>query len=600
MTGLLAPAAAASGALFGVERSLGGKRWQLAEADDRLVGEIVRATGCPDALARLMASRGIDAAAAPGFLAPRLRDAFPDPSRFADMDKAAGLIWDAVEAKRRIALFADYDVDGATSAAQLVRWLRAVGHDPLVYIPDRIEEGYGPNAAAFARLKEQGAELVVTLDCGAAALEPLEAARSLGLAVVVVDHHMMKQEVPPAAALVNPNQPGDESGCGHMAAAGVTFVLLAALNREGRRRAAFGAGEPDIIALADLAALGTICDVVPLTGINRALVAQGLKVMSGWAKPGLAALAEVAGLEGPASPYHAGFLIGPRINAGGRVGKSDLGVRLLSTEDAGEARRIALELDALNAERRAIEADVLEAAIAQVEAAGAGGDSPLLLAAGPNWHPGVIGIVAGRLKERFNRPALVVGLDEAGLGKGSGRSVAGVNLGAAVAAAHEAGLLIAGGGHPMAAGLTIAADRLEDFRAFMTERLMGEWKSADEARTARFDGVLSPSAVTFEFCEALTLAAPYGAGHPEPRFAFADLRRTYAERVGSDHVRFAFEAAGGGRLSGIAFRCADAPIGQALLSGGEGPWHAAGRLKASDNRFGRKAEFHLEDLAPAR
>lgn len=589
-------------ALFGVERSLAGKRWELAEADDRLVGEIVRLTGCPDALARMMAARGVSPGEASGFLQPRLRDHFPDPARFTDMDKAAGLIWDAVQAGKSIALFADYDVDGASSAAQLKRWLRALGQEALVYIPDRIEEGYGPNTAAFESLKGQGAELVITLDCGAASLEPLKAAEAIGLPVIVVDHHMMKDEIPPAAALVNPNQLGDESGCGHMAAAGVTFILLAALNREGRRRGAFKAGaEPDILALADLAALGTICDVVSLTGINRAIVAQGLKVMSRWDKPGLAALAEVAGIEGEATPYHAGFLIGPRINAGGRVGKSDLGARLLSTDDPAEARAIALELDALNAERRAIEADVLEGALGAVETLAGDESVPILIASGENWHPGVIGIAAGRLKERFNRASIVIGFDEHGIGKGSGRSVAGVNLGAAVAAAHEAGLLIAGGGHPMAAGLTIARDRLEDFTAFMAERLGEQWSAAGEARTARFDGVLSPSAVTFEFCEALGQGAPYGAGHPEPRFAFSALRCSYAERVGSDHVRFAFsDSAGNGRLSGIAFRKADEEIGRALLSGSDTLWHVAGRLKASDNRFGRRAELHLEDLAPAR
>lgn len=598
---LAQPITGAGAALFGVECSLAGKRWQLAEADDRVVGEIVRLTGCPDALARLMAARGIEPGAAAGFLQPRLREVFPDPSDFTDMDKAAGLIWDAVEAGRTIAIFADYDVDGASSAAQLGRWLRALGREAIIYVPDRIEEGYGPNTAAFEQLKAQGAELVVTLDCGAASLEPLKAAEAIGLPVIVIDHHMMKEEIPPAAALVNPNQAGDASGCGHMAAAGVTFILLAALNREGRRRNGFGpAKEPDLFSFLDLAALGTICDVVPLTGINRALVAQGLKIMSAWDKPGLAALAEIAGVEGAASTYHAGFIIGPRINAGGRVGKSDLGARLLSTDDPAEARAIARELDALNAERRAIEADVLDAAMAQILQSGVSAEDPVLIAAGPGWHPGVIGIAAGRIKERFNRPALVIGIDDNAIGKGSGRSVPGVNLGAAIAAAHEEGLLIAGGGHPMAAGLTIAADRLEAFSAFMRERLATEWDSASEARTARLDAVLSPAAVSFEFCQALQQAAPYGAGHGEPRFAFANLRRTYAERVGSDHVRFAFEGEAGARLSGICFRCADNEIGQALLGGGEGPWHAAGKLKASDNRFGRRAEFHLEDLAPAR
>jgi single-stranded-DNA-specific exonuclease len=586
--------------LFGVERSLGGKAWRLSAADDRAAGEIARLTGAPDALARLLAARGVGPHEAAGFLDPRLRDHFPDPASFTDMMKAAGAIWDALDAGRQIAIFADYDVDGATSAAQLARWLRATGHDPLIYIPDRIEEGYGPSEAAFATLKGQGAELVLTLDCGAAAARPLSAAAAMGLPVVVIDHHMMKDEVPPALALVNPNQPGDRSGCGHMAAAGVVFVLLAALNREGVARGRFDrAGAPDILALADLAALGTVCDVVSLTGCNRAIVAQGLKVMSGWTRPGLKALAEVAGVSGEASVYHAGFLLGPRINAGGRVGRADLGVRLLTTEDMAEAYGIAHELDALNAERRGIEADVLEQAIAQLERAG-DTDAPILVASGENWHPGVIGIAAGRIKERWNRPAIVIGIDpETGLGKGSGRSCAGVNLGAAVSAAHAEGILAAGGGHPMAAGLTVAADRIADFTAFMTERLAPEWAAAWQARAMTIDAVLSPGAVSFELCEALGRAAPFGMGHPEPRFAFPDVRLVFSQRVGTDHVRFTFEGAGGGRVSGICFRCADAPLGQALLTGGEGPWHAAGRLRAEDNRFGRRAELHLEDLAPA-
>ena len=360
-----------AGALFGVTRSLGGRAWALKPADDRVAGEIARLTGANDALARLLAARGLTADTAPGFLAPRLRDTFPDPSSFKGMDTAARLIWDAVEAGVRIALFADYDVDGATSAAQLSRWLSAVSEPPLIYVPDRIEEGYGPSTAAFETLKNQGAGLVITLDCGAAAVVPLAGARAMGLPVAVIDHHLMDGAAPDADALVNPNQPGDQSGCGHLAAAGVVFVLLAALNREGRKRGAFAAKpEPDLLAFADLAALGTICDVVPLTGFNRAITAQGLKVMSAWARPGLKALAEVAGVTGPAGVYHAGFLIGPRINAGGRVGKSDLGARLLISDDAQETRAIAQELDRLNGERREIEAGVLDGALAQIEAAG--------------------------------------------------------------------------------------------------------------------------------------------------------------------------------------------------------------------------------------
>ncbi|KAA5801630.1 single-stranded-DNA-specific exonuclease RecJ [Alkalicaulis satelles] len=590
-----------AGPLFGVTRSLGGRAWGLRPADDRAAGEIARVTGVNDALARLLAARGLTAESAPDFLSPRLRDSFPDPSSFKGMDDAARLIWDAVEKGVRIALFADYDVDGATSAAQLSRWLSAVSEAPLIYVPDRIEEGYGPSAAAFESLKARGAGLVITLDCGAAAVGPLASARAMGLPVAVIDHHLMDGPAPEAEALVNPNQPGDESGCGHLAAAGVVFVLLAALNREGRARGAFrDRPEPDLLALADLAALGTVCDVVPLTGFNRALTAQGLRVMSAWTRPGLAALAEIAGVTGPASVYHAGFIIGPRINAGGRVGRSDLGARLLTSDDMAEARSLAAELDQHNAARRAIEADVLDEAMAQLERAGVSEDAPVLIAAGEHWHPGVIGIAAGRVKERFNRPAIVIGIDpDTGLAKGSGRSCTGVNLGAAVARARETGLLIAGGGHAMACGLTVEAGRIDALRDFLTEALADEWVRAEAARTLELDAVAHPASVSFEFCEALKAAAPFGQGNPEPRFAFADLRRSFAKRVGSDHVRVSFEAAGGARLDAIAFRCADAPMGQALLAPGEARFHAAGKLRAEDNRFGKRAELHLEDLAPA-
>jgi single-stranded-DNA-specific exonuclease len=588
-------------ALFGVQTSLKGRSWRLTPADDAAASAIARTAGVSDALARLLASRGVTAETAQQFLAPKLRDHFPDPSSFTGMDECAALIWDAVESGSKIALFADYDVDGATSAAQLHDWLMAVGSQPLIYVPDRIEEGYGPNAAALEGLHEAGAELVITLDCGAASVEPLAAAARIGLTVGVVDHHLMDGTPPEAAALVNPNQPGDRSGCGHMAAAGVTFVLLAALNREGRRRGAFSGGqEPDLLSFVDLAALGTICDVVPLTGVNRAIVAQGLKLMSGWARPGLKALADVASVSGPASAYHAGFLIGPRINAGGRVGKADLGARLLTTRDMAEARAIAEQLDVLNAERRAIEAEVLEGAVAQAEASGVCDDDPILIAAGDHWHPGVIGIAAGRLKERFNRPAIVIGIDpETGLAKGSGRSVPGVDLGSAVARAREEGLLVAGGGHAMACGLTIQTDRIGALREFLTEALQQAWSEAEEARQYKVDAVVHPAAIDFDFCNALSAAAPYGAGNPEPRFALADLRRTYAQRVGADHVRFTFQASSGASVQGIAFRCADEPMGQALLSGGEAVFHAVGKLKAEDNRFGKRAELHLEDLAIA-
>ncbi|AZU04345.1 single-stranded-DNA-specific exonuclease RecJ [Glycocaulis alkaliphilus] len=584
--------------LFGVTASVTGRAWALSEASDEAVAAIVRATGCNDALARLMASRDISVDDAPAFLSPRLRDSFPDPSSFLGMDAAARAVWDAVEAGTRIAVFADYDVDGASSGAQLVRWLRAVGQEALTYVPDRIEEGYGPSAEAFASLKAAGAGLVVTVDCGAAAHGALESAAGMGLPVVVIDHHLMDGPPPPALALVNPNQPGDTSGCGHMAAAGVTLVFLAALNREGRARGAFKGPEPDILAMTDLAALGTVCDVVPLTGPNRAIVTQGLKVMSGWHKVGLAALAEVSGLTGPASPYHAGFLLGPRINAGGRVGVAGLGLELLGSEDPARVREIALELDRLNAERKAIEDAVLTAALDEIESGRTDAGGPVIVLAGEGWHPGVIGIAAGRIKDQFNRPTIVIGVEN-GVGKGSGRSCPGVHLGNAILAAREAGLLEKGGGHAMAAGLTVEEGRIAAFRDFLADRLAPEWAAADEARTLRLDGVVHPAAVDFDFGESLKQAAPFGMGNPEPRFALSDLHIRFVKEVGTGHLRFTFEADTGAQVSGIAFRALGKPLGDALTGARDRKWHVAGRIKAEDNRFGRKAELHLEDMAAA-
>jgi single-stranded-DNA-specific exonuclease len=588
-------------ALLGVEQSLGGRKWRLREADDGAVATIARQHGLPDALARVIAARGIPPEGAGPYLTPRLRDVFPDPSDLADMDRAAGLIWDALEAERNIAVFADYDVDGATSAAQLVRWLRAAGHDADIYIPDRIEEGYGPSAQAFETLRERGAELVITLDCGAAAHEALRHGAGLGLDIIVIDHHLMDADFPPAAALVNPNRPDDTSGCGHLAAAGVTFVLLAALNREGRRRGHFeGGSDPDLLQWIDLAALGTVCDVVALEGLNRALVAQGLRVMGAWRQPGLKALAEAAGVDGEASVYHAGFLIGPRINAGGRVGRSDLGARLLTTDDPAEAARLAGELDALNAERRDIEAAVQEEALAQLERQGA--DRAILVAAGEGWHPGVIGVVAGRLKDRFSKPVIVIGVDRRGdsaTGKGSGRSVPGVNLGGAIAAARQAGILTAGGGHAMAGGLTVDPERINELVAFLDERLAPELANAGDAMALKADGVLTASGVTVELAELLERAGPFGQGNPEPRFALSRLRVAFAKRVGKDHVRFTLKDMSGASLQGISFRSADTPLGEALLNAGEGLWHAMGRVKLDTWQGRRRVQLQLDDLATA-
>lgn len=583
---------------FSVQQSLSGKAWRLRDIDDEVISDIRRKAGVDEIVARMLAARGIAPDEAEAVLSPTLRHFFPDPSGFQDMDKAASAIWDAVEAGKVLAVFADYDVDGATSASQLIRYFRQMGQAMLLYVPDRIEEGYGPSAEAFAVLKAQGAQLVITVDCGAAAHEPLKAAAEMGLDVVVVDHHLMGADLPPALAIVNPNRPDDTSGCGHMAAAGVTFVLLAALNREGRRRGKFGDNpEPGILKLADLAALGTLCDVVALKDINRALVSQGLKVMGQWQHAGLKALAEVSGLTGDPSAYHLGFLLGPRINAGGRVGRADLGARLLSSDDPAECMEIAVELDALNAERKQIEADVLEAAQAQIIAAGET-DAPLLIARGEGWHAGVIGIVAGRLKERFGRPAIVIGTDN-GIGKGSGRSVSGVDLGSAIASAKSVGLLIAGGGHPMAAGLSVAEERIDELQAYLSERLQPEWDATHAERALMLDAVLTPAGATLDLAARIMAAAPFGQGFAEPRFVLPAVRIAYAERVGADHVRFSLADDDGQRINGIVFRQADQPIGDALLGNSGGLWHAAGRLKLDEWRGNRRVQFHLEDLAAA-
>lgn len=587
--------------LLNVTSSVRGRNWVLRAADDQVIGRISRENRVDDLIARLIAVRGIEPEAVASFLEPKLRDHFPDPSSFEDMDLAAERIWDAVEAGRKITVFADYDVDGATSAAQLILWLGTQGVTAGHYVPDRIEEGYGPNIEAFRTLKAEGTELVITVDCGAAAHETLNAAAAMGLDVIVIDHHLMEGEFPQALALVNPNRPDDVSGCGHMAAAGVTFILLAALNREGRRRNRFKGGqEPDLIAWTDLAALGTICDVVPLTGINRALVATGLKVMSQWKLPGLSELAKVAGIEGDATPYHAGFLIGPRINAGGRVGQADLGTRLLTRTEPDELQQVAGLLDRYNADRKSIEADVLKDALAQLE--GQAGGRSVLIASGEGWHPGVIGVVAGRIKEKFGKPAIIIGIDRhapSPIAKGSGRSVPGVNLGGAIVAARDAGLLLAGGGHEMAAGLSADPDRLTELSAFLDARLAPELAVAEGARSYEVDALLSAQAVDLGLCERLSKLEPYGQGMPEPRFALADMRISFAKRVGHDHVRVSLASHDGTSLQAIAFRCADEPLGEALLGASGGRWHVAGRLKTNTWQGRTSVQLQIEDLAAA-
>ncbi len=580
-----------------VERSVCGRQWRMRRGDERLALALAQRLDLPEILARILAARGVDLERAPLFLDPRLRDFLPDPSQFKDMDGAAARLAAAIRAGETIAIFGDYDVDGATSAALLQRFIAAAGGRVLVYIPDRQKEGYGPNLPALLRLKEAGAGIVVTVDCGTTAHAPLAAAADAGLDIIVVDHHVAEPLLPRAHAIINPNRLDETGEHGQLAAVGVAFLLAVAVNRTLRAAGWYGDRlAPDLMQWLDLVALGTVCDVVPLTGVNRALVAQGLKVMQGRRNPGIAALADVARVDERLEAFHAGFMLGPRVNAGGRVGCADLGARLLATDDPALARDLAARLDAFNNERRLIEADVLGAAIAQAEAAP--GSPPLVFVAGEGWHPGVIGIVAGRLKERYNRPACVVAIAD-GIGKGSGRSVSGVALGDAVIAARQAGLLVNGGGHAMAAGFTVAAARLDDLRDFLAARIDAAIGSAGLVPQLTIDGALSPGAANGAFLALLERLAPFGAGNAEPRFAFPAVRILYAEPVAGQHVRCTIgDAAGTSRLKAIAFRCLDTPLGAALLERAGKTLHLAGHLRPDRWAGNGAVQLTIEDAAP--
>jgi single-stranded-DNA-specific exonuclease len=593
---------AAFHAFLGVERSLSGRAWRSRAAEAELVRRHQLNLGLSEPLARALASRGVGEADGADYLNPTLKALFPDPSSFADMDRAAAILVDVLERRRPAVIFADYDVDGAASAAQIVRWFRALGHELPIYVPDRILEGYGPSPAAFRRLKAEGAELVITVDCGAAAHDALACAAEIGLEVVVIDHHLMRDdEIPAVAALVNPNRPDCRSGQGQLAAAGVTCVLLAALNREARRRGLFaGGGEPDVRQWLDLAALGAICDVTRLTGFNRALATQGLKVMSAWRNPGLKALLAIAKSQGPASVFHAGFVLGPRINAGGRIGRADLGARLLSTDDPEEAAALAEELDALNASRKAVEGEVTEAAIRRIEQESNQPDAPVLVVAQDDWHPGVIGIVAGRLRERFRKPAIVIGVDRAAnVGKGSGRSQPGVNLGRAVQAAYDAGLLLSGGGHAMAAGLSVRPEVIPELREFLCARLAGETQAATAADGLDVDAVVTTAACDRALWQAFQRLAPFGPGNPEPMFAAADVRVERPIALRGGHVRCTLVDRSGGKLKAVAWRSAETELGRRLLQEG-GSVHVAGRLKPDDWQGRESVELEIEDAADPR
>jgi len=596
-----ATSSGATGALLGVEYSLAGKCWRERAADQRTALAISQALSVPEIIGRVLAARGVDVAGADAFLTPRLKDLLPDPASLVDMEKAAARLADAIEGGEPIAIFGDYDVDGATAGAVLSRFLAALGAPPILYIPDRLSEGYGPNGPALEKLAGQGARVVVTVDCGINAFEAIEAGNKAGLDIIVCDHHLATPDLPAAFAVVNPNRLDDTSGAGHMAAVGVAFLMAVAVNRQLRGRRYYqpgGVAEPALLELLDMVALGTVCDMVPLVGVNRAFVRQGLAVLGRRRNIGLAALTDVAGSDGPPDAWRLGFILGPRINAGGRVGKSDLGIRLLGTDDPGEAAEIAASLQALNDERREIERRIGEAAIAQV-IANDGEAAPLIVAAADDWHAGVIGIVASRLKERFRRPALVIAFD-GDTGKGSARSVAGFDFGSAVAAAGQQGLLENGGGHAMAAGLTVGRDKLEALRLFLIERAVAALGQNAPAPRLQIDGVLAPGGVIRDFADLLEAAAPFGQGNPAPRFVVPDLTVGKADVVGKNHVRCFFSGRDGGRVQGIAFRSADSALGRALLDSYGEPLHIAGRLRADDWQGRQRVQLMIEDAAWAR
>jgi single-stranded-DNA-specific exonuclease len=577
-----------------IDQSITGQPWRWRRpADPGLT---------PDALVdELLLARGVTREDLARHREPTIREFLPDPSCFNDMDKGARRLADAVQEGEKIAIFGDYDVDGATSSAVLVLLLRRLGADPIVYIPDRLMEGYGPSGKALCELKSRGAALAICVDCGAQAFEALEEARGADLDVIVVDHHQCASLLPFAFALINPNRLDEsEQGAahGHLAAVGMAFLLGVALIRELRRRGFFAdRTEPKMLDLLDLVALGTVADVARLKTLNRAFVTQGLKVMAARQNLGLAALAEAARLTRAPVCRDLGFALGPRINAGGRVGKSDLGVRLLTCTDADEARTIAAELDRLNEERRAIETLVCEQA---EEQAARQGDVPVIAVMSSGWHQGVIGIVAGRIKERFGRPAIVIAECEDGTGKGSGRSISGVDLGAAILAAKDSGLLIAGGGHAMAAGLTLPAGGLEPLREYLNARLAADVEAARGGRALLLDALLAPGGVCGTLCDALDAAGPYGAGWPSPRVAAGPARLLKTGIVGDGHVRGLACGEDGKSFKWIAFRSASSALGQALLSSaGDRRWWLAGTVKRDEWNGGNAAEMHLEDAALA-
>jgi single-stranded-DNA-specific exonuclease len=596
---------ALSNAIFlGVESSATGRAWRsrLDERGSARALAIAQRHDLPELLARILAGRNVEVDAVEAFLDPTIKRAMPDPNVLTAMPEAAGRIADAIMRNEKVAIFGDYDVDGATSAALLARFLRHAGVDPMIHIPDRLFEGYGPNIEAVRALAGRGATLLVAVDCGTTSPEPLAEAQKLGVDVVVIDHHQADEVLPPAVAIVNPNRRDDLSGLGHLAAVGLTFMTVVAVNRVLRSRGFWTEErpEPDLLSLVDDVALGTVADVVPLTGLNRAFVAKGLIALRRRERVGHVSLMDVARLSGPPEAWHLGFLLGPRINAGGRIGRADLGVRLLIEDDPVEAAKIAAELDRLNRERQAIEVETLAQAEAEAMAAlGVEERGAVVVTAAEGWHPGVVGLVAARLKEKFGRPAFAIALEPGGIGTGSGRSIAGVDIGRAVRRAVADGLLTKGGGHAMAAGVTVRKDALAPLRAFLEATLGADVEAARRTNGLFIDGAVSAAGADPELVALLERAGPFGSGNPEPLIALPAHTIAYAEEVGQAHIRVRLKSADGAFVGGIAFRAAGQKLGAALLEGRGRLIHAAGTFALDRWQGEERVQFKLTDIAPA-
>ena len=584
-----------------VRHSATGVAWthRLSERQDMAALAIAQGHGLPDIVARVLAGRGVSALEAPRFLDPTIRDLLPDPASLTDMEKAADRIAEAVVRREKVAIFGDYDVDGAASSALLKRFLAHFSVPSEIYIPDRIFEGYGPNPDAMRELVSRGARLIVTVDCGTNSAAAIEAAREAGADVVVLDHHQVGGALPPAVAIVNPNREDDLSGQGQLCAAGVVFLALVQTAKLLRERLP-ATPQPDLLSLLDLVALATVCDVVPLTGINRAFVVKGLQVVRRQANPGLAALARAARIGEPVGTFHLAFLIGPRINAGGRIGDAALGSRLLATDDPTEAEAIAATLDRLNQERQAMEQEMLAQARAEADAELAGGNGPaVVVTASENWHPGIVGLIASRLKDHARRPAFAISFNPSGIGTGSGRSVAGFDLGRLVREAAEAGLIVKGGGHGMAAGITVERARLGALRAFFEERAAADVFRLQSEESLAVDAALAAEGATLDLLDALEKAGPYGSGHVAPLFALPRHRLLDARPVGTSHIRADLQSEGGGRLQGIAFRAVDTALGEFLFRNRGKVLHVAGSLSGNYWNGSRNVQFRIIDAAAA-